>query len=151
MLRHPISLESFLLVTIKYMEKLDYYFKAYAPVATRIALSLVFLWFGFDQALHTSDYIGYIPDSIVSLSGLSAGVLVHLNSVFELVFGSALLLGFFTRTAALLLALHLFDITFIVGFDQIGVRDFGLSMATLSVFLYGKDVLSLDRYITSEN
>jgi len=65
---------------------------------------------------------------------LSAVTLVHLNGVFEIIFGTALLLGFFTQLSAFLLALHMLDITFTVGFDSIGVRDFGLSIATIVIF-----------------
>jgi hypothetical protein len=36
------------------------------------------------------------------------------------------------------------EITFVVGYSAIGVRDFGLAMAALSVFLNGVDVLSLE-------
>ncbi|HEU5114667.1 MAG TPA: DoxX family protein [Candidatus Paceibacterota bacterium] len=125
------------------MEKL----KIFAPAVLRIGLALVFLWFGTNQFLDTSSWTAFVPDSIVKLSSLSAVTLVHLNGVFEVVFGAALLLGLFTRFVAFFLALHILDIMFIVGFDSIGVRDFGLSIATIAIWMHGADFLTLDRFI----
>lgn len=124
--------------------------KPFAPIVLRIGISLVFLWFAFDQFLNPMSYVGFIPQSILDLSPVSANVIVHLNALFEIIFGTALILGFYTRFAALLLALHLLDITYVVGFDGLGVRDFGLSIATLAVFMYGKDFFSLDRYVSGK-
>ncbi len=116
----------------------------YAPSLLRVGLALVFLWFGFDQLVNTSSWLRLIPDVVISLSHLSATTLVHFNGSFEIIFGLALLAGFFTRTVALLLALHLMDIIFVVGLTSIGVRDFGLMIAAFSIFLHGADALSID-------
>ena len=125
------------------MEKI----KLFSPVILRIGIALVFIWFGVNQFLDTVSWTAYVPQWMVSISFLSAATLVHLNGVFEIVFGAALLLGFFTRVAAFLLMLHMIDITFIVGLDSIGVRDFGLSIATIAVWLNGMDFLTLDRFM----
>lgn len=132
---------------------MDYSFrmKSYAPVVLRIGVALVFLWFGTQQLLHTAMWIGLIPKSIISMSGLTAETLVHFNGAFEIVFGFCLLIGFFTRTAALLLALHILDITYVVGYGATGVRDFGLSIATISIFLYGVTSASLDAWLIRRN
>ena len=63
--------------------------------------------------------------------------------VLEGVLGLMLLFGWQTRIVALLLALHLFDIMYVVGYGEIGVRDFGLAVATLVVAMNGYDPLSL--------
>ena len=65
---------------------------------------------------------------------------------FEIIFGTLLLLGIFSRITALLLALHMLHITFTVGYNGIGVRDFGLAMGMIAVFLQGPDVWSLDKF-----
>lgn len=117
-----------------------------SPVVLRIGIALVFLWFGASQLSDPSSWIGFVPDSVLSMSGLSVITLVYLNGAFEVVLGTALFFGLFTRLTALLLALHMFDITYIVGFDSIGVRDFGLSIATLAIFLQGADWFTLDRF-----
>jgi uncharacterized membrane protein YphA (DoxX/SURF4 family) len=74
---------------------------------------------------------------------------VQLNGSFEVLFGAMLLLGFYIRPVALLLALHMFQIAFTVGYGEIGVRDFGLAMATASAFFHGADRFSLDAFLAS--
>jgi|SRR5581483_2218511 len=128
------------------MEKL----KSFSPVLLRIGLALIFLWFGTNQFTHTNDWLGFVPDSIANLSHLSTTTLVHLNGAFEIIFGAALLLGIFTRFVSFLLALHLLDIMFIVGLNALGVRDFGLTIATFAVWMHGRDFLTLDSYIAKE-
>lgn len=120
--------------------------KSLAPAVLRIGLSLVFLWFGTQQILHTDMWTSLIPASLVSISGISASFWVNFNGAFEIVFGICFLFGYFTRITALLLALHMFDITFVVGYSSVGIRDFGLAVATLSAFLHGVDVWSLDKF-----
>ena len=61
--------------------------KLLAPTVLRIGIALVFLWFGFQQILHTGAWVSMIPKSIIDISGLSATTLVHLNGAFEIVFG----------------------------------------------------------------
>jgi uncharacterized membrane protein YphA (DoxX/SURF4 family) len=118
--------------------------KIAAPIVVRIGISLVFLWFGFQQVLHTAMWVGLIPDWVLSLSGLSAASLVHFNGAFEIVFGLCLLLGIYTRISSLLLALHMLHIMVTVGYNAIGVRDFGLAMAAISIFLSGMDMWTID-------
>lgn len=119
--------------------------KSFAPIVLRIGLSLVFLWFGAQQLLHTSAWTGMIPEWIISMSGISAVTLVYANGIFEVIFASCLLLGLFTRAVSLILALHLLQITTVVGYNGVGVRDFGLTLAMFSIFLNGADFWSLDK------
>ncbi len=133
-------------MTIEQYENINLKMKKFAPIILRIGISLVFLWFGSQQLLNTNSWISFIPDWVVNISHLSAQTLVHFNGAFEIVFGICLLFGYFTRITALLLALHMLDITFTVGYTSIGIRDFGLSIATLSIFLYGVDAWCLDKY-----
>ncbi len=116
----------------------------YAPIVLRYSMAIVVLWFSTQQFMHNANFTAYVPESAASLSHLSISTLVYLNATFELIFGILLLIGWKVRISAFLLALHLFDIMYIVGYGEIGVRDFGLAMATLSVFLSGPDELSLD-------
>jgi hypothetical protein len=46
-----------------------------------------------------------------------------------------------------MLTVHMFQIVSMMGVNSIGVRDFGLSMATLGIFFYGRDVLCLETYL----
>ncbi|MDB5238852.1 MAG: DoxX family protein [Candidatus Parcubacteria bacterium] len=118
---------------------------AYAPVVVRIGMSLVFFYFSFSQFSDPSAWTGYVPQGVVALFGGNAVLLVLLNAWFELIFGLALFVGFQTRIAALLLALHLVGIAATIGISPVGVRDIGLAAATFSIFCAGADMLSLDR------
>jgi uncharacterized membrane protein YphA (DoxX/SURF4 family) len=99
------------------------------------------------QISDPNSWIGFVPQSIMDITHLDVTVIVYLNGAFEIIAGSALFLGLFTRTVALLLALHMLDITFVVGLDAIGMRDLGLSVATVVVWMNGMDWFSLDRFI----
>lgn len=115
--------------------------EAYAPAVLRYGMAIVVLWFSVAQFLDPVNFSAYVPDSAVAISGLSATTLVYFNAIFELVFGLLLLFGIQTRISALLLSLHLFDIMYVVGYGEIGVRDLGLAIATFVVFMNGSDVL----------
>lgn len=117
----------------------------YSPVILRLGMSLVMLWFSLQQFMHTQSWIAYVPDSAVTLTHMSAMTLVHVNAIFELVFGVLLVFGFQTRIVALLLSLHLFGIMYTIGYTEIGVRDFGLAVALFSIFMHGPDVLCVQK------
>lgn len=116
----------------------------YAPVITRIGMALVFLWFGFTQVTGPESWVSLIPEFITNTTHLSALTFVYINGGMEIILGILLILGIYTRISALILALHLLAITVDVGYNAIGIRDFGLTMATFSIFLTGPDFLSLD-------
>lgn len=109
----------------------------------RIGIGLIFLYFGFAQAISPDSWAAYVP-SFLSGGIISANNLVILNSIFELTLGLFLIFGIYTRISSLLLAVHLFFISLSIGFNPIGVRDFGLSVATLVIFLNGPDRFCLD-------
>lgn len=117
--------------------------RAFAPTVLRVALSLVFLWFGFTQLQNAIAWVPYVPDFVQNFP-VSAATVVFINGLFEVLFGSFLLFGIFARISALLLGLHLLGIAFFIGLSATGVRDFGLSFATLSIFLSGGGRWSLD-------
>ncbi len=117
---------------------------AYAISIPRIGLSLIFFWFGFEQLFNTEAWMGFIPDFVSKYSPISTSSLIHFNGAFEVIFALALMCGICTRLSALLLGLHLAHITAMMGFNSIGVRDFGIVMGVLGVFFYGPDNLCLD-------
>ncbi len=116
-----------------------------APIVLRYGMSAVILWFSIQQFTNTQAWLAYVPDSVVALTHLSAQTLVYFNAIFELVFGTLLIFGWRTRIVALLLSLHLFDIMWTVGYGEIGVRDFGLAVATLVVSMNGSDILCMQQ------
>jgi len=121
------------------MKKFIILIETSASAVLRYGLSAVILWFSIQQFIHNSAYIGFIPDSIVSLTHISANILVFFNAMFELIFGLLLIFGWQTRIVATLLALHMFDIMWVVGYGDIGVRDFGIAIGILVVAMNGSD------------
>lgn len=118
-------------------------FAHFAPIVLRLALAAVVLWFGASQVMSQTMWTGLVPSWAVKISGFSAGTIVQMNGVFELIAGSMLALGILTQLMALLLSAHLFVITTHLGLSPVGVRDFGLSFALLALALFGDDAWTL--------
>ena len=118
-------------------------FAKYAPAVVRVGIALVFLWFGIDQLRHASDWAMAVPE-YAKILPFSSETIIMMHGLFEVIFGSLLLAGFKTRLASALLALNLAHITCLVGYNAIGVRDFGLFLATVSIFLNGADIATAD-------
>ncbi len=116
---------------------------SYAPVVVRIGISLVLLWFGTNQFMHPEMWIRVVP---AWASGLFGGALavVHINAWFETIMALLLIVGLQVRIVGLIAALHILSIASTFGLSAVGVRDFGLTFAALSVFFAGGDVWSLD-------
>lgn len=102
----------------------------------RFGLAVVFLWFGFSQLLDGINWVGWVPEWAVQILHIPPAMIVLLNGAFEVVAGGLLALNILTRWVSLALAAHLALITVEIGATAIGVRDFGLMMATFAlVFL----------------
>lgn len=119
---------------------------AYALPFLRVGLALVFLYFGFQQVYSPDAWTGLVPSYLTSVVLTSANLVVF-SGIMELTLGLFLLLGLYTRFASLILGVHLAGITFAMGFTPIGVRDFGLTIATLVLFLVGPHAPSIDTWI----
>ena len=119
-------------------------FEKYSKPVLRIGLSLVLLWFGFQQITSPGNWIGFIPQFLISM-GIAAKTMVIGNAIFELTLGLFLLAGLYTRFSSVLMSLHLLGITISIGMSPTGVRDFGLFIATLAIFLNGPDKYCLDK------
>lgn len=115
--------------------------KNYGPAVVRMGLALVFLWFGLNQLFDPGSWIGWVPGWIHPI--VHPAIVVFVNGLVEVILGTILLLGFFTRTASLILGLHLLGIAFSIGYSATMIRDLGLAIATLSITLTGPDKLCL--------
>lgn len=104
----------------------------------RYGLAAMFLWFGFSQLLDSVNWVGWVPEWAVNILGIPPAFIVLANGTFEVIAGALLAAGFFVRPVAVLLALHLAFITVEIGLTAIGVRDFGLTMATVALALLYK-------------
>src|SRR3989344_3730275 len=116
----------------------------FAPTFLRVGMSLIFLWFGFSQIIDARSWIGYLPE-LTSKLPISAENFIFLNGVFEIIFGILLLIGLFTRISAFLLGIHLLGIAMSLGLTATGVRDFGLTFATIYTFLNGPDAFCIEK------
>ncbi|MEK6897897.1 MAG: DoxX family membrane protein [Nanoarchaeota archaeon] len=114
----------------------------YGKVLLRISLSLVFLWFGANQIYSPANWESFVPSFLSSM--IQAKTIIFINGSFEILFGLMMLSGFYLRISAFLLSLHLMGIAISLGYNAIAIRDFGLSLATLSVSIMGSDKFCLD-------
>ena len=109
-------------------------------------MALVFLYFGTQQLLNPRNWIGFLPDFTSALP-IEPNTLIIINGISEIILGILLIAGLFTRIVSFLLFIHMISISISIGFTATGVRDFGLAIATLIVFLNGKDQYCLDNFL----
>lgn len=119
-------------------------YKDYAPVFVRLGVGVVFFLFGIDQLIRPEAWFAWLP-SWVTWVGPEKFFLM--NGIFDLVVGILLLVGLLTRIAAFFAVLHLIGVILVLGYNDVAIRDFGLLLGALSVFLYGADKLCLDKKI----
>ena len=118
--------------------------KKYSTTIIRIALALVLLWFGIDEIINPENWFGYIPQWFNNFIPFSLETFFLLNGIFEIIIGVLLFIGLYTRIIAFIAAFHLLSITIAVGYNDIGIRDFGLTLMAVSLIFSGAGVLSLD-------
>ncbi len=123
--------------------------KKASSVILRIGIAAVIIWFGYQQLSDPTSWLGFLPPWAATLP-ISQLSLIYLNGWFEIVAGTMLFFGIYTRAVALFIALHLADITVTVGYGAIGVRDFGLTVAMISIFFYGSSPVSIDMFFREE-
>jgi len=109
----------------------------------RVALAFVFLWFGFSQLSDIGIWTSFVPQSAMTITGMSAGTLVLLNGILEVIAGILLAFGIFTRVVGTILGIHLLIIALSMGLTAIGVRDIGLALATIALGFLGGGELAL--------
>lgn len=123
-------------------------------VLLRLGIGVVFLWFGVAQIRDPNFGAAYLPELVYTI-GDAIGVVdfdrtfVVVHGVIELALASALIVGFFTRLAALLLAAQLFLIVvtvYTLAGPALAVRDFGVLIATLVVVMNGPDRMAADSW-----
>jgi len=115
-------------------------YSMYAPAVARYGVSFVFLVFGVWQIINYQLWLGYLPSFALNL-GISAKTVLMLNGTFDFLIGLSLLTGIFLRIFSGLGILHLLGIIFSLGWNDVTVRDIGIILVLISVFLHGKDDL----------
>ncbi|MCH7568043.1 MAG: DoxX family protein [Nanoarchaeota archaeon] len=118
-------------------------YKEYAPILLRITISLVVIWFGINNIFSRELFLGYLPQYAYNLP-IQPLTIILITGIFETIFGLLLIIGLFTRVASFLITIHILGIAFSLGYNDVAIRDFGLALATLAIFLHGKDKWCLD-------
>ncbi len=105
----------------------------------RLSMAGVYLYFGFSQLFDGAKWVSIVPEWVYNLLNVPPAMIVLGNGVFEVILGTLLAIGVWVGPIAIILAIHLFFIATTFEFSPTGIRDFGLSLATLSLFfLYRK-------------
>jgi len=143
--------------------------KDYSIVILRIGLALVLLWFGINQVFYPDNFLGYLPPwamphpinmihfppiHMMHDTSIQTTALIVSNGFYEIILGLVLLVGFYTRITAFIAGLHLLLIALSLGYNDIAIRDFGLSIMAFSLVFSGAGKYSLDnkkeKYINSK-
>lgn len=119
--------------------------KEYALPLLCISLGIVFLYFGFQQISNPDDWTGFIPDFLTG-EKITANNIVIFNGIMELTLGIFLIIGLYVKFSSLILSIHLFIIALSIGFNPLGMRDFGLAAATLVIFLLSNKNYGVDAW-----
>jgi uncharacterized membrane protein YphA (DoxX/SURF4 family) len=119
-------------------------YSRYAPLFARVGVGFVFLIFGIWQLINPQGWLGYVPNFILN-SGINPITILLLNGVFDLLIGLGLVLGLFLRIVSLLGIIHLAGISYSLGWNDVAVRDIGLMIVLIAIFLQGPDEFCLSK------
>ena len=117
--------------------------KGYAGLLLRISLAVLFLYFGIDKLTSLeSSTLTFEGLWLVSLVPLSAGVLVIVAGIAELIIGTALVAGVKTKVFSVAAAIWTLLILLQLGYPA-GVYDFSISLAAMALYFTGAGKYSL--------
>lgn len=105
----------------------------------RLSMAGVYVYFGFSQLFDAVAWTSLVPAWAYNLLHVPPAMVVLGNGLFEVVLGTLLAAGVWVGPIAVLLALHLFFIAATFGISPLGVRDFGLALATFSLFFLSRE------------
>jgi putative oxidoreductase len=129
-------------------------YSGYAPLVLRVAIGIIFLAHGLQKlgvfgGMNLTGVTGFFGDQGIPLPGLMA----PLVALIEALGGLALILGFGTRIAAILLAIIMIVAIFAVKLTQGLIGGFELDLALLAglvaLILMGSGALALEKNVLS--
>jgi len=109
-----------------------------AKAVLRLGVGAIFLTFGIWQLINSTSWIGYIPGYVYSF-GISVSLVIVLNGILDLVIGLSLVSGIYLRFFSVIGILRILVIAFSIGFNDVFVRDVGIAIALVAVYLNGED------------
>jgi uncharacterized membrane protein YphA (DoxX/SURF4 family) len=118
-------------------------FSRYAPSIARFGVGIVFFIFGIDQLVNPENWVIWLPSFIYGF-GIDVINLIYVNGVFDLVIGVLLLAGIYTRIISFIGILHLLGVILSMGYNEVAVRDLGILLVLISIFLQGSDSLCIE-------
>ena len=77
-------------------------------------------------------------------------VFMHINGIMEIIIGTLLLIGLFTRIISGIAAFYMSGVMAAVGYNDIAIRDFAIFSALIALLLSKDYYLSFDNKLTSE-
>ncbi len=110
----------------------------------RLGLGGVFVWFGIDKFFHPNVWSAYMPGWFSSILPMGIFTFIYLLGVFEIIAGSLVLFGLYTRISAVICAVFLFGIICSLGLNDVMIRDAGLLFLALGIAMLGAGSRSLD-------
>ena len=134
----------------------------YSATIIRVGIAFVLLWFGINQLVNPESFLGYMPHWLYphahdaqmqhehpmqlmhNIPIPSAHTVLMGNGIVDATIGLLLLVGFYTRIAAFIAALHLLGIAISLGYNDIAIRDIGLAIMAASLVFSGAGPLSFD-------
>ena len=112
-------------------------------IVLRIAISIVLFWFGVSGLFFTSTMVSYVPEW-ANIAGDSLEVTIQINGFIEIILGMLIFTGLFLRIATIGFIIHMGFILAVVGYNEIGVRDLGLLLSGVALYMTNDHTLTLD-------
>lgn len=104
-------------------------------IVLRVGLGGTLAYAGTSILANTQNWIGFIPNWLVSISPIDAYSLLIGHGIFELILGLMLVFGILTKLSSLVAFFDMLFIVVFVGIDLVTFRDFGLLMSALALFI----------------
>ncbi len=112
----------------------------YSYIVLCVGIAAVFFWFGIDKFFHPAYWLdAWVPAWAVSGAatfGVTGTQFIYVNGILEVLIGLSLISGVFVRLFSALGVILLIAVLFVIGLNEIAVRDFGLIGGLLAVFLW---------------
>lgn len=97
-------------------------------------LGATFLWIGLDIIFHPANWVGFVPQNVPF--GISREHAIFLGGIADVALGAFLILRWWEKLVALLVALHLLGILIFNGIDAVLIRDVGLLGTALALVFW---------------
>src|SRR3989338_6436313 len=84
--------------------------KHWGTFFSRIGIAAIFLWFGLDKFVHATNWIGWVPDWMITVIPISLEKFMYVQGGIETLVGILLVVGYKVRFASLLAVITLLGV-----------------------------------------